>query len=164
MSCRHVYRTTGSALCRRSRLLFQTPAFTFVNEMYPPSLVQKEEGGSVTRLNFALDAASACTVGQPSCGLSLDEGDATHPQRQHARLSRRSFYFLRISIFSFIYFLTSRADLEAASGGETSCRLCRPIKHSRAVCVLRLLLLFFVCVCVIIQRLETYPSRHRERQ
>lgn len=87
---------------------------------------------SATRANFLLASAAATLVSQQCRGLPLAGGAATHPQRQQARLSAASSYFLRISIFPFIYFLTSRADLKPACGGKKSRQIIRPRTFSGA--------------------------------
>lgn len=129
-------------VCRLRCVLFKSSAFIIVNEIEAIlTMDQKDgEGGrgivsyvSTTRTNFLLAAVAAILVSQRCLGFPLDGGAATHPQRQHARLSAVSSYFLRISIFPFIYFLTSRADLKPACGGKKSRQIIRPRTFSGAM-------------------------------
>lgn len=132
-------------------MLFKPSAFIIVNEIEAIPTMDQKDGGivsyvSVTRANFQLATAAATPVSQRCRCLLLDSGAATHPQRQQARLSAVSSYFLRISIFPFIYFLTSRADLKSASGGKKSRRIIRPSTFSGAVGFSLVLLLIFSAI------------------
>lgn len=122
--------------------LFKSSAFIVVNEIEAIlTMDQKDRGAgsgivtcvSATRANFLLAAAAATPGRQRRRGLPLVGGAATQPRRQQARLSALSSYFLRISIFPFIYFLTSRADLKPACGGKKSRRIIRPRTFSGAL-------------------------------
>ncbi len=94
-------------LCGLQRLLFKISAFTIVNELKSiPSLDQRDGGivsnVSITRLNFALDAASASTVIQLRRGLSLDSVAVNHIRHQQARLSAVSSTFYAF-LFSHLF-------------------------------------------------------------
>lgn len=148
-------------MCRLECVLFQSSAFIIVNEIEAiPTMDQKDgEGGvefsyvSVTRVNFLLATTAATPVSQGYRCLPLARCTATHPRSQQARLSVVSSYFLRISIFPFIYFLTSRADLKSASDGVKSRWLIRPRTFSEG---LDFSLALFLIFSAIIRSLEVH--------
>lgn len=119
---------------------------------------------SATRANFLL-ATTAATLAKQRCrSLPLDSGAATHPQRQQARLSAVSSYFLRISIFPFIYFLTSRADLKPACGGKKSRQIIRPRTFSGAVSSFLEFFWFILFFIQLSRRLAIHSNRRSVKQ